>query len=130
MVAATIIPHFLHINVFLFSSELKCQMNFGIYLPPQFKSDGDKLPVVYYLSGLTCTEQNVVTKGGAQQYASQHGIIFVAPDTSPRKLWNGVLMTDERCTTHAHTMRVHYIGCSLKWGTDDLLSPSISTELL
>ena len=61
-------------------------MNFGVYVPPQFKADGgDKLPVIYYLSGLTCTEQNVVTKGGAQQYAAKHGIIFVAPDTSPSK---------------------------------------------
>jgi len=66
------------------SAELKCSMNFGVYLPPQFKVDGDKLPVIYYLSGLTCTEQNVVTKGGAQQFAAKHGIIFVAPDTSPR----------------------------------------------
>lgn len=68
-----------------FSAELKCSMNFGVYLPPQFKVDGDKLPVIYYLSGLTCTEQNVVTKGGAQQFAAKHGIIFVAPDTSPSK---------------------------------------------
>ena len=60
-------------------------MNFGVYLPPQFKVDGEKLPVVYWLSGLTCTEQNFVTKAGAQQFAAKHGIIIVAPDTSPRK---------------------------------------------
>jgi S-formylglutathione hydrolase len=42
------------------------------------------LPVLYWLSGLTCNEQNFITKAGAQQYAAQHGIILVAPDTSPR----------------------------------------------
>lgn len=41
-------------------------------------------PVVYFLSGLTCTEQNFVTKANAQLYASQYGIVIVAPDTSPR----------------------------------------------
>ncbi|ESO92858.1 hypothetical protein LOTGIDRAFT_120210 [Lottia gigantea] len=64
------------------SKELKCTMKFGIYLPPS--ANGGKVPVLYYLSGLTCTEQNFVTKAGAQKYASEHGIILVAPDTSPR----------------------------------------------
>jgi len=64
------------------SSELKCRMNFGIYLPPKAKLQ--KLPVLYWLSGLTCTEQNFITKAGAQQYASQHNVVVVAPDTSPR----------------------------------------------
>lgn len=57
-------------------------MTFGVYLPPQAESG--KCPVVYYLSGLTCTEQNFVTKGGAQKTASELGLILVAPDTSPR----------------------------------------------
>jgi len=65
------------------STELKCKMNFGIYLPPQ-AADDKKVPVLYYLSGLTCTEQNFVTKAGAQQFAAKHGIAIVAPDTSPR----------------------------------------------
>merc|ERR1719422_1015475 len=64
------------------SSELKCCMNFGIYLPPQ--SEQGKVPVIYWLSGLTCTEQNFVTKAGAQRYAAEHGVAIVAPDTSPR----------------------------------------------
>ena len=42
------------------------------------------MPVLYWLSGLTCTEQNFITKAGAQQYAAQHNLILVAPDTSPR----------------------------------------------
>ncbi len=42
------------------------------------------MPVLYWLSGLTCTEQNFITKAGAQRYAAEHGVILVAPDTSPR----------------------------------------------
>merc|ERR1711887_80098 len=64
------------------SKETKTKMTFGIYLPKQVK-DGP-CPVVYFLSGLTCTEQNFVTKANAQLYASQYGIVIVAPDTSPR----------------------------------------------
>lgn len=57
-------------------------MTFGIYLPPQVASG--PVPVVYWLSGLTCTEQNFITKAGAQEHAARHGLILVAPDTSPR----------------------------------------------
>lgn len=59
-------------------------MKFGIYLPP--KSEDSPVPVIYYLSGLTCTEENFITKAAAQRYASEHGVILVAPDTSPRGL--------------------------------------------
>lgn len=64
------------------SESLDCDMVFSIYLPPQ--SDSQPVPVLYWLSGLTCTDQNFVTKAGAQQYAAQHGIAIVCPDTSPR----------------------------------------------
>ncbi len=64
------------------SSVLDCGMNFAIYLPPQ--AENGPVPVLYWLSGLTCTEQNFITKAGAQQVAAQHGLIVVAPDTSPR----------------------------------------------
>ncbi len=66
------------------SDALGCDMNFGVYLPPQAGEAGARLPVLYWLSGLTCTEQNFITKAGAQRYAAEHGIILVAPDTSPR----------------------------------------------
>ena len=66
------------------SAVLGCAMNVAVYLPPQAAQDGVKLPVLYWLSGLTCTEQNVITKAGAQRYAAEHGIILVCPDTSPR----------------------------------------------
>ena len=64
------------------SSTLGCDMRFAVYLPPQ-AADGP-CPVLYWLSGLTCTEQNFITKAGAQQHAAEHGLILVAPDTSPR----------------------------------------------
>ena len=66
------------------SDVLDCTMNVGVYLPPQASEPGAKLPVLYWLSGLTCTEQNFITKAGAQRYAAEHGVILVAPDTSPR----------------------------------------------
>jgi S-formylglutathione hydrolase len=58
-------------------------MTFSIYLPPQAE-DGGKLPVLWYLSGLTCTHANVTDKGEYRAACAEHGIIFVAPDTSPR----------------------------------------------
>ncbi|GAB3755581.1 S-formylglutathione hydrolase [Lysobacter olei] len=64
------------------SATLGCEMNLGVYLPPQ-AAEGP-CPVLYWLSGLTCTEQNFITKAGAQRYAAEHGVIVVAPDTSPR----------------------------------------------
>ena len=64
------------------SAVLGCDMTFAIYLPPQAQ-DGP-VPVLYWLSGLTCSEQNFITKAGAQRYAAEHGIAIVCPDTSPR----------------------------------------------
>lgn len=64
------------------SNVLDCDMNLGVYLPPQAARQA--CPVLYWLSGLTCTEQNFITKAGAQRYAAEHGIILIAPDTSPR----------------------------------------------
>ena len=64
------------------SAVLGCDMTFAIYLPPQAQ-DGP-VPVLYWLSGLTCNEQNIITKAGAQRYAAEHGVAIVAPDTSPR----------------------------------------------
>jgi S-formylglutathione hydrolase len=58
-------------------------MRMGIYLPPAALA-GRRCPVVYWLSGLTCTEQNFINKAGAQQHAAALGLIVVVPDTSPR----------------------------------------------
>jgi S-formylglutathione hydrolase len=64
------------------SETLSCEMNFSIYLPPQ--AEAGPVPVLYWLSGLTCTDENFVSKAGAQAYAAGQGIAIVAPDTSPR----------------------------------------------
>ena len=70
-------------DVYRFASDaLRSPTTVGIYLPPQ--AEREPCPVLYWLSGLTCTEQNFITKSGAQRYAADHGIILVAPDTSPR----------------------------------------------
>lgn len=66
------------------SEVLGCDMTVGVYFPPQ--AANGKCPVLYWLSGLTCNEQNFITKAGAQRYAAEHGVIIVAPDTSPRGL--------------------------------------------
>ena len=66
------------------SKELGCQMKFAIFLPSTASEAGAKLPTVYYLSGLTCNEQNMITKSGFQRYAEEHKLIVVCPDTSPR----------------------------------------------
>ncbi|HWS26435.1 MAG TPA: S-formylglutathione hydrolase [Xanthomonadales bacterium] len=64
------------------SDTLNCDMNVGVYLPPQAATQ--RCPVLYWLSGLTCSEQNAITKSGMQRYAAEHGLIIVTPDTSPR----------------------------------------------
>ena len=64
------------------STVLNCQMKFAIYLPDTVKTEC--LPVLYWLSGLTCTEQNFITKSGFARYADEQNVIVVAPDTSPR----------------------------------------------
>ncbi len=65
------------------SAVLGCEMKFGIYLPEAVLR-GEPRPVLYWLSGLTCTEQNFITKANAQAHAARHGLVVVAPDTSPR----------------------------------------------
>jgi S-formylglutathione hydrolase len=64
------------------SVTLGCTLNVAVYLPPAAAEKS--CPVLYWLSGLTCNEQNFITKANAQRYAAEHGLIIVAPDTSPR----------------------------------------------
>ena len=63
-----------------FSPATNATMRFAVFAPPQTKN----APVVWWLSGLTCSEQNFITKSGAQRYAAEEGVFIVAPDTSPR----------------------------------------------
>lgn len=66
------------------SVETGCEMEFSVFMPSI--SAAQRVPVLYYLSGLTCTQENVTTKAGFQRYAKAHGIAVVCPDTSPRGL--------------------------------------------
>ena len=67
----------------LFSSTVGGKMKFGIYVPT--KAEKERVPLLIYLSGLTCNEQNFITKSGVQRLASEYGFIVANPDTSPRK---------------------------------------------
>ena len=64
------------------SESCGCDMTFAVYMPPQAKER--PVPVLWYLSGLTCTHENAMTKGGFQEHAAKHGLAVVFPDTSPR----------------------------------------------
>jgi S-formylglutathione hydrolase len=64
------------------STTCQCKMTFSVYLPPQ--AQNTKVPALYWLSGLTCTDDNVRTKAGMQRYAAEQGIALIFPDTSPR----------------------------------------------
>lgn len=64
------------------SSAIGLPMRFSVYQPPQ--AQHGPVPVLFYLAGLTCTEETFMIKAGAQRFAAQHGIMLVAPDTSPR----------------------------------------------
>jgi S-formylglutathione hydrolase len=64
------------------SAAIGLPMRFSVFLPPN--AEGKKLPVLFYLAGLTCTEETFMTKAGAQRVAANEGMILVAPDTSPR----------------------------------------------
>ncbi len=66
-----------------YSNSVNGTMRFAIYLPPQV-AKGEKVPVLYWLSGLTCSDENFMQKAGAQRIAAELGIAIVAPDTSPR----------------------------------------------
>lgn len=66
------------------SEELKCKMKFSVFMPSTASNPGTKLPVVYFLSGLTSSWENMITKTGIQRYAEQYKLVIVGPDTSPR----------------------------------------------
>lgn len=66
------------------SQAIGLPMRFSVFLPPQALADGVRVPALFYLAGLTCTEETFMIKAGAQRYAAEHGLALVAPDTSPR----------------------------------------------
>jgi len=64
------------------SASCGCEMTFGLYMPPA--AARGPVPVLWYLSGLTCTHENAMLKAGAQAHAARHGLALIFPDTSPR----------------------------------------------
>jgi S-formylglutathione hydrolase len=66
------------------SGAIGLPMQFGVFLPPQALHGDHKVPVLFYLAGLTCTEETFAIKAGAQQHAARLGLAIVTPDTSPR----------------------------------------------
>jgi S-formylglutathione hydrolase len=68
------------------AASVSCSMTGAIFLPSRAMQE--PVPVIYYLSGLTCTEQNVITKAGAQRYCQDHAVALVCPDTSRRRSRN------------------------------------------
>ena len=73
------------------SEACAAEMRFAVFVPPQAAQR--RVPVLYYLAGLTCTEETFMVKAGAQRAAAEHGLILVAPDTSPRA--TGITSEDE-----------------------------------
>lgn len=72
-----------YLNRYTHDSDVcQCEMTFSVYLPP--RADNHNVPALYWLSGLTCTDDNARVKAGAQRYAAEHGIALIFPDTSPR----------------------------------------------
>lgn len=65
-----------------YSNTCQCEMTFSVYLPPQASTQ--RVPALYWLSGLTCTDDNFRVKAGAQRYAAEYGMALIIPDTSPR----------------------------------------------
>lgn len=65
-----------------YSPSLNCEMQFSVFLPPLAKTEA--VPAVYFLSGLTCTDENFSSKAGAQKVAAELGLALIIPDTSPR----------------------------------------------
>ncbi|MFQ5564626.1 MAG: S-formylglutathione hydrolase [Parvularculaceae bacterium] len=66
------------------SEACRCEMRFAVYTPPAEAHGAGPYPALFWLSGLTCTEENFITKAGAQRIAAELGLVIVAPDTSPR----------------------------------------------
>ncbi|MEO6984154.1 MAG: alpha/beta hydrolase-fold protein, partial [Paralcaligenes sp.] len=65
------------------STTIGLPMRFSVFIPPQAQ-DGQRVPVLFFLAGLTCSEETFMIKANAQRFAVQHGLMLVAPDTSPR----------------------------------------------
>jgi len=110
------------------SSACRGPMKFSVYLPPQALEPGAaKLPALYWLAGLTCTEETFMAEAGAPQaYAKKHGVILVAPDTSPRE--TGIPGEDDRYDLGSGAS--FYVNASApKWSRHYQMDTYVTQEL-
>ena len=106
------------------SSSCQCSMTFSVYLPPQ--AETEKVPAVYWLSGLTCTDENFRTKAGAQRYAAELGLALVIPDTSPR----GADVADQRGDYELGKGAGFYVNATqAPWSTHYRMYDYVTAEL-
>jgi len=107
------------------SQSVNGEMAFAVFYPPQMEN-GVRLPALTYLAGLTCTQETFMMKGGAQQFASEHGIILIAPDTSPR----GAGIATEDDSWDFGTGAAFYIDASQKdWDKNYRMEDYVTIEL-
>ncbi|WP_424657883.1 S-formylglutathione hydrolase [Castellaniella sp.] len=106
------------------SAVLGCTMRFAVYQPAAALR-GEPCPVLYWLSGLTCTEQNFISKAGAQAYAALHGLIVVAPDTSPR----GQQVADDEAYDLGQGAGFYLNASQAPWSTHYRMQDYIAQEL-
>ncbi|WP_188151977.1 S-formylglutathione hydrolase [Teredinibacter waterburyi] len=107
------------------SSTLNCSMRFSIYLPEN-ASPEKPVPVLYWLSGLTCNDENFVQKAGAQRYAAEYGIAIVAADTSPR---GEDVADDETATDFGKGAGFYLDATQTPWASHYKMETYITTEL-
>ena len=105
-----------------------CDMRLGVYLPPAALR-GERCPVLYWLSGLTCTEQNFITKAGAQQHAAHHGLIVVAPDTSPRDPQGTLGVADDDTYDLGQGAGFYVNATQAPWATHYRMQDYVADEL-
>ena len=105
------------------SSVTNCTMRFGVYTPPQAKAG--PVPVLWYLSGLTCTWANVMEKSGIQKYAAEHGLMIIAPDTSPR----GDAVADADTYDLGHGAGFYLTATQAPWASHYRMDDYITVDL-
>jgi S-formylglutathione hydrolase len=107
------------------SAACACNMQFAVYLPPA--AEHAPVPAVYWLSGLTCTEENFSVKSGAQRYAAELGLALVIPDTSPR----GVDLPGEDEFINVGTGAGFYLNATqAPWSAHYRMYDYVTTELV
>jgi len=106
------------------SAETRCAMRFGVFLPPQAQEG--RVPVLYWLSGLTCTEENFIVKAGSQRVAAELGVAIVVPDTSPR----GLKLPGEAASYDFGLGAGFYVDATERpWATNYRMYSYVSAEL-